>query len=458
MARSPTRVGLITSIVGLLLVSIFVVMVWRLRGALRDEIHTKMIERNASVLYPVALQQLAESESHAPEGSDPRMHLLSLLKSVRQQGVLAMATFNCDGAALEWIPRNQLFVELPADDYVRLQTSGPISRYHPDFRLNEHLSGVAADQQTTAVLEVLLPLRLPQSARVIGFARYYIDARQLRAELAALDRRIAQTTAATLGIGSVLIAAVLVGAHTWLKRAQQIIAERNERLARANFELTLAAKVSALGQITSHLIHGLQGPIAGLRAVVHSRGDSSPDWQSAADYAERLQTLIAETVALLSDNQAHASYEVAAPELGSTINDRHSAAAAAKGVQLLVEAQGEAPMDSHRGSLLCLIASNLIQNAIAATPPGGKVRVILDCTDKVTTLSVGDTGPGICAEMRACLFQPGRSGRAGGTGLGLAISQLLARQLGGELALVHTGPGGTLFRLSGPGRIEPITL
>ena len=38
----------------------------------------------------------------------------------------------------------------------------------------------------------------------------------------------------------------------------------------ANFELTLAAKASAIGQITSHLIHGLQGSVEGLRAIVAS--------------------------------------------------------------------------------------------------------------------------------------------------------------------------------------------
>jgi signal transduction histidine kinase len=236
-----------------------------------------------------------------------------------------------------------------------------------------------------------------------------------------------------------------------LRRAQTIIAERNERLARANFELTLAAKASALGQITSHLIHGLQGPVAGLRAVVSNRGgDTATDWQSAADYTERLQAIIGETVALLSDVHAQTSYELTASELGATISDRNSSLAGAKGLKLLVETHGDAVLDSHRGSLLCLIATNLIHNAVAATPSGGTVRVIFVCSEKSVTLTIVDNGAGVAPEVRDCLFQPGRSGRPGGTGLGLAISQLLARQIGAELALAETGPHGTTFRLTGP--------
>ena len=54
---------------------------------------------------------------------------------------------------------------------------------------------------------------------------------------------------------------MLAAGYWGLRRAERLIAERNDRLIHANFELTLAAKASDLGQITSHLIHGMQGPV-----------------------------------------------------------------------------------------------------------------------------------------------------------------------------------------------------
>ncbi|MFC3675431.1 sensor histidine kinase [Ferrovibrio xuzhouensis] len=91
---------------------------------------------------------------------------------------------------------------------------------------------------------------------------------------------------------------------------------------------------------------------------------------------------------------------------------------------------------------------NLLANAIAFTPPGGRVTV--DCDRDIIsgdmTLAVTDTGPGMsAAEAREALVpyvsrdsQTARSGR--GTGLGLPLARAFARLHGGELRL-HSQPG-----------------
>jgi signal transduction histidine kinase len=51
------------------------------------------------------------------------------------------------------------------------------------------------------------------------------------------------------------------------------------------------------------------------------------------------------------------------------------------------------------------------------------------------------------------LFQPfATAARAGGSGLGLAIARDLARAHGGDITLVETGDGGTMFRVEIPDR------
>jgi signal transduction histidine kinase len=448
MPRSTSRNAILALGTGVLLVAIFAVMVIWFRSDLRNVIHLKIVERDAAVLYPMALQQMADGE--AGVASNPAAPLTALLKSARQKGMLAVAVFDSDGNTIEAVPATQIFVELPSEDYLRLQSTGPITRYHPAFPLDQYFAGVSREQGQAPVLEVLLPLPGGATGAPRGFVRYYIDARPLSHELALIDGRINRQTAVILAVGAALIALVTAGAALGAQRAQRAVAERNEQLVHANFELTLAAKASAIGQITSHLIHGLQGSVQGLRAIVASRDTdpSSPAWETAAGYTERLQTIIQETVALLGDSSANASYELTGHELAATIRERNKASAVEKCVVLEVNDGFAAPIDSHRGSLLCLIANNLVQNAIIATDSGRRVSVSLVEEGRSIVLKVQDEGSGIPENVQRHLFKPGRSGRPGSSGLGLAISQLLARQIGAELVLDSTGPGGTVFNVT----------
>ncbi|HEY4300529.1 MAG TPA: sensor histidine kinase [Candidatus Didemnitutus sp.] len=435
---------------GGVLVAIFSILVIWLRTDMRDEIHLKIVERDAAVLYPMALQQLADSDSASPGGRQATVSVL--LKAARQVGMLAVAVFDSEGNTVDAVPATQLFVELPAEDYLRLQTTGSITRFRPAFPLDQYFAGISQDQRQAPVLEVLLALPGPRKSTLRGFVRYYIDARPLASELALIDRRIDRQTGLILAVGALLIVLVMAGAMLNVQRAQRIVAERNERLTRANFELTLAAKASAIGQIASHLIHGMQGSVEGLRSFVAARdvGQGSPHWHAASDYAERLQRMIRDTVALLSDTTANASYEYSGDEIAELVRTRHAAAAAAAGIVFTVENTLEGIVDSHRGSLLCLIAHNLVQNAITATPAGARVSVRLEAPGVRIRLTVRDEGIGIPDDLRDQLFQPGRSGRPGGSGLGLALSRLLARQIGAELTLERTGPDGTLFAVELP--------
>lgn len=446
------HLALTSLLTGGILTAIFAWLLISSREDLRAEIHRKIIERDAAVLHPVALQQLADVASDAIDSPSDTEQLTPVLRSGRQQGMLAVAVFDAAGNPIRAVPATLLFVELPVDDFLALTQLKPISRYHPAFPLDRTFAGIVPSQAQAPVLEVLLPLHHGSSTKLTGVARYYIDARPLAIELSLIDRQIDRETAVTVAVATFLIGLVVTVGYFGLNRAQRLIAERNERLIRANFELTLSAKASALGQITSHLIHGLQGPVAGLRAVVAGRNASATgaDWETAADYTERMQAIIQETVALLGDSSTHTSYDLTGDELASIIRQRNSAAAEQQKISFSVRAESGLTIDSHRGGLLCFITNNLVQNAFNATEAGGNVSVHFTRSGQMAIVTVTDDGGGISEELRAHLFEPGCSSRPGGSGLGLAISQLLARQISAALVLNSTGPTGTTFRLTIP--------
>jgi two-component system, OmpR family, sensor histidine kinase MprB len=93
--------------------------------------------------------------------------------------------------------------------------------------------------------------------------------------------------------------------------------------------------------------------------------------------------------------------------------------------------------------------SNLVDNAIKWTPPGGTVRVVVDHGQ----VSVTDHGPGIADEDLPHIFErfyraPAARGMPG-AGLGLAIVGGVAQANHGSAA-VQTGPDGSTFTLAFP--------
>ena len=94
------------------------------------------------------------------------------------------------------------------------------------------------------------------------------------------------------------------------------------------------------------------------------------------------------------------------------------------------------------------IVLNLVRNAAQALPDaGGTITASATRNDGRIEIDISDSGCGVSDSVRATLFQPFASARAGGSGLGLAIARELAHGHGGELNLLETGPQGSVFRI-----------
>jgi signal transduction histidine kinase len=101
------------------------------------------------------------------------------------------------------------------------------------------------------------------------------------------------------------------------------------------------------------------------------------------------------------------------------------------------------------------VLSNLVSNALRATPPGGSITVRAEPSGdgRAVAFSVEDTGPGISPEALPNVFDRFvKSADSGGAGLGLAIARSLVEAHGGEISAA-SGPGtGTRMRFTLPAR------
>ncbi|MFT3925094.1 MAG: HAMP domain-containing sensor histidine kinase [Myxococcales bacterium] len=78
---------------------------------------------------------------------------------------------------------------------------------------------------------------------------------------------------------------------------------------------------------------------------------------------------------------------------------------------------------------------NLVQNALDASPDGGKVLLRVRPTAGGVNITIVDEGPGLSPEIAERVFEPFVSDKEHGSGVGLVVARSLARQHGGDVVL-----------------------
>ncbi len=98
------------------------------------------------------------------------------------------------------------------------------------------------------------------------------------------------------------------------------------------------------------------------------------------------------------------------------------------------------------------VLTNLVLNAVAATPAGGRLHIATDVADGRVQLRVNDTGHGIAQEHLRKIFQPFFTTKPPGvgTGLGLSVVHGIIKGHGGDIRVESTPGEGTTFIITLP--------
>jgi signal transduction histidine kinase len=335
-----------------------------------------------------------------------------------------------------------------------------MARFHAGVEIGSLLGAQVVPKALAPVaplLEIVVPLRGRRDPSVVGFAHYWMDGARVQEKFADIDRGLAWQAGVILVMGATGLAAVSGWALRRLAAANRRLAEQGEDLERANRELVLAAKTSAIGAISAHLIHGLKNPLDGLEGFVADAAPAngapadSEAWREAAETTRRLRTLVQDVIAVLRDEAAQAGSPVALRDVIHGVLHKFACDAERNDVQLTTIAEPpDIQLDSRVAHLAGLVLANLIGNAVEASPRGSRVTFAAEVTPHEIEFQVADRGPGLPAAVRKNLFRPLNSTKPGGSGIGLAISQQLARHVGGRLELVSSSAEGTTFRFVVP--------
>lgn len=449
---SRRGLGLVFALVMMLVAGAVILTALQMRRKIREQI----ARRDGEVLYAVAQMHFAEDPQGSLEGptSDPGRQLTVALRCSQLRGVMGVRIFDPEGRFVESFPPSVREENLGRRHLPKLIRLIPASVFHARQPMSNLFYPDSAEPEpgTAALLEVNVPLHVP-GGPLAGIAQFLVEGQSIASEYAELDRHLARQGAVVLAASAALMALGLGWAFRRLRQAHRLVAERTTNLLLANQELALAAKTSALGAVTAHLIHGLRNPLAGLRQYVATRGaavDGSPetDWQQAVDGTRRMQALIDQVVGVLREEQAELRYEVTLSELAQMLRTRIEPAACEKGVRLNFAMHGEAALPNRDANLVLLILVNLAENAVHATRRGGTVTLALRAGETGVVCEVQDQGPGFPPDLP--LFRPCVSNKENGTGIGLAVCKQLAGHLGADLELATNSPGGCVFTLRLP--------
>ncbi|WP_163266599.1 sensor histidine kinase [Chelativorans alearense] len=241
------------------------------------------------------------------------------------------------------------------------------------------------------------------------------------------------------------------------------IAERELAGMQQTLHRTLGERkrLADLGLAVSKINHDMRNMLASAQLMSDRLAQvSDPAVQSLTP---RLVRTLDRAVAYSEGVLAYGRTQEAPPtrrrlRLCQLVDDVHATLAIdpASGIEFVNEVDPTLEVHADAEQLFRVLA-NLCRNAVQAMSGESEAALVRRLTlssareERLVRIFVTDTGPGLPPRARENLFAAFRgAAKSGGTGLGLAIAQELVHAHGGEITLVESGSGHTVFCITLP--------
>ena len=247
-----------------------------------------------------------------------------------------------------------------------------------------------------------------------------------------------------------------------LRNAVVDLGRSNEELANAQVALVRSEKLASMGQLAAGIAHEVNNPLGVVIMYSHflqerlgDKPEYSEDLSMVVEQADRCKKIVA---GLLDFARQH-KVEHDRVDIGDLVQRGLRGVAHPLGVEVDVRhAVTDRTLEVDPDQITQVLV-NLISNAFAAMPDGGRLTIRTEDDPDHVRLIVSDTGVGISSEHFPKLFEPFFTTKPAGkgTGLGLAVSYGIVKMHRGDIKVQSNadpakGPTGTTFTVVLPRR------
>ncbi len=244
----------------------------------------------------------------------------------------------------------------------------------------------------------------------------------------------------------------------WNEELQQRVDQRTAELKQAQDQILRARRLAALGSLGAGVAHEINNPLTSIIGLLTLlQRDAAPESAAgksattALEQARRVAKIVANLRQLSTSEHENAGKRFALS--GPVTAALDSCSELARGARVAVSTDFAADVPEVLGDppQIQQLVLHLVQNALAAMPDGGDLRVTLARVEDAARLTVADTGRGIPAHLLERIFDPFFSNAGQDTparqGMGLSLCHAIAEGHHGRLS-VESAPGrGTTFTL-----------
>ena len=215
-----------------------------------------------------------------------------------------------------------------------------------------------------------------------------------------------------------------------------------EEKLRLERELAERERLALVGQMAASISHNLKNPLGSMKTILQVqlenpelpepiRGETKMVLEEIGRLSTKLNQLLQFSRPTVRGGSAVGSCDarVVVEEVVGVLSHE----AERRGLRLQAQVSGESAKVAASAEALNDIVTNLVVNALEATPRGGQVIVAAASRDGACVLTVEDDGPGIPAAVQEKILQPFFTTKSQGTGLGLAIVARRVAEFGGEV-------------------------